>query len=431
MNFNAETGVLGSLLIDPVPVLPLIRRELTADDFTTVTAQAVFNAACRLADSGRPVDAITIQTAAAADGVPLDSDYLMELMDTTPTAANVEAYISGAKDASAKRRLRAVAEGMIARLKAGEASADVFSAAQAELQSAADGQTLNSLVTGQTAMADFLNYRADVDAGRANPAVATGCIALDDLLGGGMVQEGFYILAARPGAGKTTLGLNIAEKVVSRGEPVLFVSLEMSLRQLTAKRLAAVSNISTNKILNHRLLPDEYSRLMQAMKDIGGRPLTFNAKPQLTVPEIGFLARQVRGCKLVIIDYLGLINHGKGSSLYEKVTATSNELKRLARKLGIPILCLAQLNREVESRADKRPMLSDLRDSGAIEQDADGIMLLSGVLNDKREPHEPAEIELILAKNRHAGTGSLNLKIYLPTGVVRITKKKQGGSNGS
>ena len=360
MTFNAETGVLGSLLIDPVPVLPLIRRELTVDDFTTQSGQAIFSAACRLADGGSPVDVITIQNAAAAAGVDLDSDYLLELMDTTPTAANIEAYIASTKDASAKRRLRTVAESMLSRLKAGEHSADVFSAAQAELQSAADGQTLNSLVTGQTAMADFLAYRKEVDAGRANPAVATGCVALDDMLGGGMVQEGFYILAARPGAGKTTLGLQIAERVASRGAPVLFISLEMSLRQLTAKRLAAVSNISTTKILNHALVPDEYSRLTKAMTEIAARPLVFNAKSHLTVSEIGFLARQVKGCELVFIDYVGLIQHGKGNSLYEKVTATSNELKRLARKLGIPILCLAQLNREVESRQNKRPMLSDL-----------------------------------------------------------------------
>ncbi|MGI5881381.1 MAG: DnaB-like helicase C-terminal domain-containing protein, partial [Syntrophomonadaceae bacterium] len=171
------------------------------------------------------------------------------------------------------------------------------------------------------------------------------------------------------------------------------------------------------KIITGNITQEEYAPIAESCSALSSRPLTINRKPSATVEDISFLAHQVNNLGFIVIDYLGLIRNNYGTKLYEKVTDTSNKLKALARQLGVPILCLAQLNREVEGRQSGRPKISDLRDSGAIEQDADGILLLYRDMDDVPDDY-PADLTCIIGKNRHGRTGEINLKFFLPTGRI-------------
>ena len=199
----------------------------------------------------------------------------------------------------------------------------------------------------------------------------------------------------------------------------MFMTLEMSKEQITAKRIAVDAGVPYDNVFNGKLSPEEFSKVTAACSKLSEYPLEINRKPSASVSDIAFFAHQVKGLGLIVIDYLGLIQQERGKSLYEKVTETSNSLKRLARSLNVPILCLAQLNRESEGRLNKKPRVSDLRDSGAIEQDADGILLLyRDMENQPEDGIMPADLGCIVGKNRHGKTGEVPFLFYLPTGRI-------------
>lgn len=229
------------------------------------------------------------------------------------------------------------------------------------------------LIDGATAIDGFFQQLKE----QPIPPVATGITALDNLLGGGMINGGLYILAANTGCGKTALALQIADAVANEDRSVLFISLEMDEYQLTARRLARAAKLSANHLIMHDLSEMEYVHIKQQLPMLKQKRLVFNRPGAFTVSDIQALAGQVQNLRLVIIDYLGLLrSEPYCGSRYEATTAISNALKALARLLGVPILCLAQLNRTNAQRLDKHPILADLRDSGSIEQDADGVLLL-------------------------------------------------------
>ena len=418
-SLTAENGVLGSVLIDSKR-LPELRSIITLNDFMTDRGRDIFGVMCRLADKGKPVDAVLVLEELGKN-IEIE-EYLIGLMDTTPTAANAKEYAELLARSATGRRLRESLLDGIDKLDIGEDPRVVCGDVQGQVEAIASQESSTGIISSLDAMLEFSDYRNALDQGKTRSAVKTGYAALDKLLGGGMVSEGLYILAARPSVGKTTTALNICESVAGTGKAVLFVSLEMSIRQLSAKRLAMSSGISSQRILNAKdLTGEEYQKISRESASISEKPIYFNRWPSATVDDIGFLARQVKGLELIVIDYLGLISTREGRSLYEKITYISGALKRLARSLGVPILSLAQLNRETTGRKDNEPKLSDLRDSGAIEQDADGVMLLhcpTGVPKSENGI-TPAELRLILAKNRHGSTGDMGLSFYLTPGRVR------------
>lgn len=275
------------------------------------------------------------------------------------------------------------------------------------------------LIEGATAIDGFFQQLKE----QPIPPVATGITALDNLLGGGMINGGLYILAANTGCGKTALALQIADAVANEDRSVLFISLEMDEYQLTARRLARAAKVSANHLIMHDLSEMEYVHIKQQLPMLKQKRLVFNRPGAFTVSDIQALAGQVQNLRLVIIDYLGLLRSDQYcASRYEATTAISNELKVLARLLGVPVLCLAQLNRANAQRPDKHPILADLRDSGSIEQDADGVLLLyrpdmysssTTVLDNKAVA---AKVECNLAKHRHGPTGKTTLAFKLPTG---------------
>ena len=257
---------------------------------------------------------------------------------------------------------------------------------------------------------------------REDPEAAycrTGFADLDRQLGGGMFKSEVYIIGARPGMGKTTLAINVAENVIRRGGSVLFVSLEMSEQQIMAKRISLETNIHYTKLMTGQVDANEEKAMRKWLQDSRGDAFCLSTRPS-TVGEIGRRARQIRNLDLIIVDYIGLITPGEDSRQrprYEQMTEISAGLKTLAKTLRTPVLGLCQLNRENVNRPNKRPTMADLRDSGAIEQDAGAIILLhrKDYYEQRDEDDEPVEkpemeeIELNVAKNRHAETGVVRM----------------------
>lgn len=422
MSTFAEQAVAGALLID-ARCYQGLRAIVRPDDFSSAPCAAIMRAAGRLSDSGEAIDPVTIQANAARFGDSLTSDYLMQLMEITPTAANAVEYAKAVRDASIRRSVMHIAQQLAEAAKNQETSiAAMLSDAIERLKQA--GETGGKLTMSSEEMVNEYLDRLDRLAEGLDTFVSTGFNRLDKLLGGGMVTEGLYILAARPGVGKTTLGMAIAENV-AKTEPVLFVTLEMSREQLTSRRLAVRTGIWIPKILHGKLDSDQLTQVCGAASETVTSKLRINCSAAATVTEIGLMARSIPGLRLVVVDYLGLVQSDqKADSIYERMTQNSGDLKRMARAVGVPVLCLAQLNRESEKRSDHRPQMSDLRDSGAIEQDADGILMMHRPAKyfppDKQPKANEAELlEIEVVKNRHGPTGRINLDFYGTNGRIR------------
>lgn len=219
--------------------------------------------------------------------------------------------------------------------------------------------------------------------------------------------------------GKSTFALNLADNI---GGNVLFVSLEMSPEQLTAKRVARLTGIPAAKLLRGAVTDDDWQKIAIANSTLSEQGVFINSRYDLSVQQIQLLAQSVPELKAVVVDYLGLIQPAtRGGSTYENVSAISRELKRLAISLNIPVICLSQLSRAVEGRQNKRPMLSDLRDSGAIEQDADAVMFLyrDDYYTGETTEGFPSLVELEVAKNRHGQTGKTEFNCWLSSSLFR------------
>lgn len=416
-NATAEQSVIGSMLIDSACVNDVLSKVLE-DDFYIQQNKDFFNAIRALHFSGDVVDPVTVLDKMRELGTYQEQSqrYAIELMQVTPTAANVMVYADILKNETMKRRLCEIPAYIQEKLRVGMNPQDVCVYVQDRAKSIAESTASSDLISSLEACSDTYNY-LDAIGEKKRPYVPSGFGDIDRVLGGGFMNEGLYILAARPGCGKTTLALQIAEKVAKAGIPTLFMSLEMSKYQITSKRISIDSGINYTKIITGNITQEEYAPIAESCSALSNRPLTINRKPSATVEDISFLAHQVNNLGFIVIDYLGLIRNNYGTKLYEKVTDTSNRLKGLARQLGVPVLCLAQLNREVEGRQSGRPKISDLRDSGAIEQDADGILLLYRDMDDVPDDY-PADLTCIIGKNRHGRTGEINLKFFLPTGRI-------------
>lgn len=418
---NPETAVAGSILVD-ARCLQDITAVVREGDFSIAACEAIYRAAVSLSAEGIAVDPVSIKNTCEKAGTPVSNEFLMECMDITATANNAGMYAGMVREGSLRRSLLGLAVEIHGRSANGEDPKETMDYVAQALQTIEAEDTAAELRTTRDSIRDFLEYREQLDAGKVKGYVPTGLKPLDNLLGGGLLCGGLYVIGARPGMGKTTLALYLADAV---NQPVLFVSLEMGEREITAKRIARESGLSYTDLLMGSLSDEAYDRLANATVAVGKRPVTVNRKPGASVQDIGRMARKVPGLRLVVVDYLGLIRPASNKAgRYEAVTQISNDLKQLARMLGVPVVALAQLNRENTGRVDKRPTLADLRDSGAIEQDADGVLLLHNEAYYERkpdtppDPSTPALVECILAKNRHGPTGQTDLTVYFSSGRI-------------
>jgi replicative DNA helicase len=423
-SLEAENSVLGSILLD-ASVFPGVREALTAEDFSNTVNKAIYKAAEGLFNAGKVVDPVSIKRAAEAilggsEDVNLN-DYMLQLLEITPTAANVSEYVKLARDASMRRQLIEIARKIEMYVESYSPPREVIASAQKALQGIESNERNQETISFSDALTDFLVLQDEIQTGVCL-FIKTEYKYIDRVLGGGLLNSGFYLLAGRPGMGKTTLGLNIVRKVAKKGLPVLFVSLEMSKEQITQKLLALETGLSTQELVG-KMDAQAVDRVTEAATQIHGLPLTLNRKPGATVSDIANMARAVKGLAMICVDYVGLIEpDNKQAKRYEGVSQVSRDLKQLALRLNIPILGLAQLSREVTGRTDKRPVISDLRDSGGLEQDADGIILLHRPdyydPEYKHDPVTPVILEATIGKNRHGPTGKVTLDYYLTNGRI-------------
>lgn len=413
---DAESAVCGSILLDD-RCLPEVMEYITTDDFVLEANRAIFQAAVELFRINETVDPVTIRS---KTGAAVSKEYMLDLMQMTQTAANAGVYAQEARKDSMRRSIRLLADIMETRAAGLDEPRDIIADAQRAIEAIEAQDTAQELTTSSDVLAAFYEHRGKVDQGGGG-FVATGFRSLDRLLGGGLLNSGFYLLAARPGMGKTTFALALAENVAEAGS-VLFVSLEMDAEQIGAKRLGRASGIASDSLLMGKPSEEEWNRAAEFSRKLSEAPIFLNRKPQATVDDIAHMARKVRGLRLVVIDYFGLIRPArKYRSRYESATEISGQLKALARTLKVPVLCLAQINRENTQRQDKRPQLSDLRDTGALEQDADGVIFLHCPYYYQDGEHSPWEaepMEIILAKNRHASTGKCDAVFYKAVGRI-------------
>lgn len=405
---TSENLLIGAALLSSQTAKDLI-TSLRPTDFSVEANCEVFEAMQRIDGRGEEIDA-----AKAANESGADRQYLYELMEIAPSgSADLEPHITEVRKAALRRGVRdAIAAAGTALDENTDPSEVIDNAVQAlgKLAEHAEGE----LITGEDAALEFWE-RLDGSA----MCVQTGFTDLDRVLGGGMLNCGLYVLAARPGCGKTAIALQVADSVARQGG-VLFISLEMDSAQLSARRVSRICKVPASKLLLGGATDDEKAAAAQAGRQLVNVPLVLNKTQRASVGEIRTMARQVKDLRLVVIDYLQLIKPNmKLRSRYEQITEISGELKVLARTLGVPVLCLAQLNRGTETRADKKPMLADLRDSGAIEQDADAVILLHrpDMYYAEEERTDNVQVKVNVAKNRHAATGEIDMLLNLSSGT--------------
>ena len=403
---TSENLLIGAAITNPQTARRLL-EELKPEDFTVEANREIFEAMQRIDNRGEDVD-----PAKAANESGVVRSYFYELMEIAPSGnADLEPHIAEVRKATLRLGIREVLSAADTDIIANADPSEVIDGMTQQLAKLAE-HAEGELISGENAALEFWD-RLDSDA----VSVQTGFEDLDRILGGGMLNCGLYVLAARPGCGKTAISLQIADNVAKQGG-VLFISLEMDSVQLTARRVSRICKIPASKLLLGGATDDEIAAASRAGHSLINVPLYLNKTLRCGVSEIRTMARKVKNLRLVVIDYLQLIKPNmRLRSRYEQITEISGELKVLARTLGVPVLCLAQLNRGTESRADKKPMLSDLRDSGAIEQDADSVILLHRPdMYDEDEKAESVQVKVNVAKNRHAGTGEIDMMMHLASG---------------
>lgn len=412
---TAEYSLVGCVLID-ARCLPAAREILpTAAAFASEPCRKAYAAACRLEDEDKGIDPVIVGRAAG-----LSNDFLMQCMDLAPTCTRAAEYAKAVLDGYQRRQLQALGEKLQTEaLCAGSTADQLLTEARSTLDDLASTPGRCSVKSARDSLLDFMTFRAEVQQGKRQ-AIRTGFPSLDRILGG-FAQGGFYVMAARPGVGKSALGIALAD-MMARDHRVLYVSLEMTEAELNARRVAAVSDMpcSFGMLLFQRTTEEEDAAIANACGKLYAHKLQISAVSTLTVPELENQARNV-GAEVVIVDYLGLLSaEDRRLSEYDRVTQISGDLKRLAKRLGCVVLALCQLNRESVSAPgqDTRPRLSQLRSSGAIEQDSDGVLLLHrpeyGKTETPREASAPQQFFVDVAKNRHGRTGTAELAWYAP-----------------
>ena len=416
---DAEASICGCLLLRP-ETKDTAASLITADDFTSPFYGAIFDIAINTDD----LDAVTLRERMKARGMELPDNFFRELVELAIIPTNMKLYCELLRKESQRRSLSALVGDVFSDAADGQDPAEIIERAEKRLKKISEGGIATKTFNPTDLANKFFAHRERVDQG--NGAVSTGFAPVDRLLSGGMLRSCVYILAARPGMGKTTLALQVADHIAETGA-VLFVSLEMSVEQLQGKRVARVAGLASNKVLLERIDNEEdYARIVKASEKLASHKFYANAEPSASVADIGRMAKRIKDLRCIVIDYLGLITPSdKRVSKYEAVTNISRDLKQLATKLDIPLLVLAQLNRENTARNDKRPQASDLRDSGAIEQDADGIIMLHrDDYYDDKDADSPTrtwdatQIEVIVRKNRFGQTGTCKAVFFPATGRI-------------
>ena len=420
----AEQSVLGAVFISPETMISLA-DELTPDDFYKPANKIVFRTMLSLLEKGEPIDATTMVSALTSQGDISNIggiNYVVELVNSTPTSKNVEHYAKLVKEKATLRKVIADLSDSLSSAYQGDVSiGDIIAKTEKSLLDISN----QNAGTGFRNVADILDTHMQIVETRSQTdgfvtGLSTGFVGLDKITTG--LHEGnLIILAARPAMGKTALALNIAKHVATmERKPAVIFSLEMGAEELIERMVASEGMIPGYHLKTGNLSTDEWKRLVHAQSNLYDVPIFVDDTAGIRISDIRSKARKLSqemgGLGIIIIDYLQLITGSKRENRQQIVSEISRELKILAKDLRVPVIALSQLSRSVEQRQDKRPMLSDLRESGSIEQDADIVAFLYRDAYYQKEQADSQEAnnvtELILEKNRHGSLGTVKLYFH-------------------
>lgn len=419
---EAEQSVLGSMLID-ARCVPEVIEDLKPEDFYLRTNREIYETIYSMFNFSLTIDPVTVLENMKQNGVYDENNsrgYLLQLMDTTPTAANVKEYIGIIKDKTLLRRVAETAGELTALIQQGtDTGQDILEAAEQRIYAIRQGRAARGLTPISSVLLDVYDRLTELaESDSAIPGLSTGLTDLDRAISG-LNKSDLILLAARPGMGKTSMALNILLEAGKRsGKNVAFFSLEMSREQLALRLISSECFVDNKKLVTGKLTEEDWEKVAVAADSLNRSMILIDDDSSVSVADINAKCRRVDNLGLVIIDYLQLMQSagGKqysGENRQQVVSDISRALKIMAKELNVPVLCLSQLSRANESRSDKRPMLSDLRESGAIEQDADIVMFLYREGYYDKDTPNPNLAECIIAKNRHGETRTVELQ-WLP-----------------
>ena len=431
----AEQAVIGSMLIDP-RCIPEVLEKLKPDEFYVKLNRDIYETMYAMFSYGQTIDPVTVLDQMKVRGVYQDNNdaYVAEVMRVTPTAANVMEYAAIVRDRALLRRLGEAADEINSMVYEGSGEAEtMLEAAERRIYALRQGRNVGGLMPVSSVVQSVFDELSEAaSSGNQIPGISTGLPDLDRVTLG-LNKSELILVAARPGMGKTSIALNMAlTAAMSQHKTVAIFSLEMSREQLVMRLLSRAALIPSQNLLTGQLTEQQWRDISDAAQTLSQTDIRIDDNPTLTVSDMNAQCRRVPNLDLVVIDYLQLMQSaGSGhswsnESRTQAVSDISRMLKIMAKELNVPVICLSQLSRANESRQDKRPMLSDLRESGAIEQDADVVIGLyrDGYYN--KESENPNLAEAIILKNRKGQTGTVELS-WLPeyTSFSSIEKRRE------
>lgn len=417
-NLEAEQAVLGAILLSSESLMTAMER-ITSEDFYRASHQLIFDAMIHLSEDNEPIDLVTL-TALMQNRGQLEEcggvSYLSELANAVPTAANVEYYAQIVEEKSLLRRLIRTATNIVSN---GYANADdvtdLLSDAEQRIMEISSRRMSSGFIAIRDVLMDvFERVEHLYNHKGGTTGIPSGFSDLDKMTSGFQSSD-LIIVAARPSVGKTAFALNIAQNVSVRAkETVAIFSLEMGAAQLVQRMICAEANVDASRLRTGYLEGDDWEKMTMAISTLAEANIYIDDSAAITVADIRAKCRRLkkeRGLGMILIDYLQLI-HGRsrsGENRQQEVSEISRTLKQIARELDVPVIALSQLSRGVEQRQDKRPMLSDLRESGSIEQDADIVAFLYRDDYYDKDSEKKNTIEIIIAKQRNGPVGTVEL----------------------
>ena len=450
-SLEGEQAVLGSMLIDEGCVKDVMDK-LVPSDFYLRQNREIFETIYTMFTYARPIDGITVCEEMRKAGTYDENttrSYLAQLMEITPTSANVMEYVAIVHDKALLRGVAQAAGEITALVQEGVGEAgDILEAAEQKIYAVRRGQSAQEMVPLRMVLPDVLDRLSEMSENESHlPGLSTGLSAVDRKITG-LNKSDLILLAARPGMGKTSFALNVALNVAKTEKKTVAVfSLEMSREQLATRLLSSEACVESGRLRTGSLRETDWEKIAAAAGVLNKVDIRIDDNPMLSVADMNAKCRRIDSLGLVVIDYLQLMtsagSKGGGESRQQVVSDMSRMLKIMAKELNVPVICLSQLSRANEKRDDKRPMLSDLRESGAIEQDADIVMLMyrpdyytatgqsiktkyqlkaekqnggepepevhQPTAEEKKENGDMSETKIIIAKNRNGQTGTITL----------------------
>ena len=413
----AEQSLLGAVLIDPAS-LNEVADLLNAEDFYLSEHKQIYLAMHELFLTNSEIDVVTLIDTLVVKGIYDKSggeDYIRTLTEAVPDALNVKDYARIVKEKSILRQLiNACGEISEAAYSEQESVTNILDHAENLIFSIAQGRDTKNFRHIKEVLGDVYTHLHELNTNKeATQGTQTGFSALDRVLAG-MGKSDLVLVGARPGMGKTSFALNIATNVAKQTKKAVCIfSLEMSAEQLVNRVLSSEALVNSYTLRTGELSPDDWEHLAVAAGELAGCDILIDDTSGMTVTAMKAKLRRVQNLGMVVIDYLGLMQgDGHKDNRVQEVSEISRSLKIMAKELMVPVICCAQLSRGPESRTDKKPMLSDLRDSGAIEQDADTVIFLyrsEYYKTDESAAQDTSIAEVIIAKNRHGSTGTVNM----------------------